>query len=347
MSRSASTNWYFAIVSGENAELARVEIETLLQMVDSKYKISWHERVAIIEGLQDPTDFLLQRAALLKEAGTIIFETDSLDSAALEIPDDLLKSCVGSNETFSIRTKSFLQGRTPEIRKSIVVELGDRIQRTTGARVHLENPDTRVLVLAMSDRVLICMSKESQLRGQLRRRRPGKKPFFHPSMMNALLARTMCNLARVMPNETVLDPFCGGGGILCESVYIGAKSIGLELNWRLLKGASMNLASIQYSDYSLVQGDARCSPIRNCHHVVTDPPYGRASSTRGEKAVRLVTALFENAEETVLPGGSMCTCHSSGMGIPDVIRQIGFEIEYQIRFRVHSGLVREVITINL
>jgi tRNA (guanine10-N2)-dimethyltransferase len=316
-------------------------------MVDSKYKISWHERVAIIEGLQDPTDFLLQRAALLKEAGTIIFETDSLDSAALEIPDDLLKSCVGSNETFSIRTKSFLQGRTPEIRKSIVVELGDRIQRTTGARVHLENPDTRVLVLAMSDRVLICMSKESQLRGQLRRRRPGKKPFFHPSMMNALLARTMCNLARVMPNETVLDPFCGGGGILCESVYIGAKSIGLELNWRLLKGASMNLASIQYSDYSLVQGDARCSPIRNCHHVVTDPPYGRASSTRGEKAVRLVTALFENAEETVLPGGSMCTCHSSGMGIPEVIRQLGFEIEYQIRFRVHSGLVREVITINL
>jgi len=347
MSRSASTNWYFAIVSGENAELARVEIETLLQMADSEYKISWHERVAIIEGLQDPTDFLLQRAALLKEAGTIIYETDSLDGAVLEIPDDLLKSCVGSNETFSIRTKSFLHGRTPETRKGIVVELGDKIQRTTAARVHLENPDIRVLVLAMSDRVLICMSKESQLRGQLRRRRPGKKPFFHPSMMNALLARTMCNLARVMPNETVLDPFCGGGGILCEIAYIGARSIGLELNWRLLKGASMNLASIQYSDYSLVQGDARCSPIRNCHHVVTDPPYGRASSTRGEKAVRLVTALFENAEETVLPGGSMCTCHSSGMGIPEVIRQLGFEIEYQIRFRVHSGLVREVITINL
>jgi len=347
MSRSASTNWYFAIVSGENPELARVEIETLLQMVDSKYKISWHERVAIIEGLQDPTDFFLQRAALLKEAGTIIFETDSLDSAALEIPDDLLKSCVGSNETFSIRTKSFLQGRNPEIRKSIVVELGDKIQRTTAARVHLENPNIRVLVLVMSDRVLICMSKESQLRGQLRRRRPGKKPFFHPSMMNALLARTMCNLARVMPNETVLDPFCGGGGILCDIAYIGAKPIGLELNWRLLRGASMNLASIQYSNYSLIQGDARYPPIRNCHHVVTDPPYGRASSTRGEKAGRLVTALFENAEETVLPGGSMCTCHSSGMGVPEIIRQLGFEIEYQIQFRVHSGLVREVITINL
>jgi tRNA (guanine10-N2)-dimethyltransferase len=347
MSRSASTSWYFAIVSGENADLARIEIETLLQMVDPKYEVSWHERVAIIEGLQDPTDFLLQRAALLKEAGTIVFETDSLDGAALEIPDDLLKSCVGSNETFSIRTKSFLHGRNPETRKSIVVELGDKIQRTTAAKVHLENPDIQVLVLVMSDRVLICMSKESQLRGQLRRRRPGKKPFFHPSMMNALLARTMCNLARVMPNETVLDPFCGGGGILCEIAYIGAKPIGLELNWRLLRGASMNLASIQYSNYSLIQGDARYPPIRNCHHVVTDPPYGRASSTRGEKAGRLVTALFENAEETILPGGSMCTCHSSGMGVPEIIRQLGFEIEYQIQFRVHSGLVREVITINL
>ena len=347
MSRNASTNWYFAIVSGENAELARVEIETLLQMVDSKYDISWHERVAIIEGLQDPSDFLLQRAALLKEAGTIVFETDSLDGAALEIPDELLKSSVDSNETFSIRTKSFPPRKKKETRESLVIELGDKIQRSTGAKVHLENPDIRILVLALSDKVLICTSKESQLRGQLGGRGPGRKPFFHPSMMNALLARAMCNLARVMPNETVLDPFCGGGGILSEIAYIGARSIGLELNWRLLQGASMNLASIQNSDYSLIQGDARCLPVMNCHHVVTDPPYGRASSTRGEKAVRLVVALFENAEETILPGGSMCTCHSSGMGVPEVIRQLGFEIEYQIRFRVHSGLVREVITINL
>jgi tRNA (guanine10-N2)-dimethyltransferase len=347
MSRNASTNWYFAIVSGENAELARVEIETLLQMVDTKYKISWHERVAIIEGLQDPTDFLLRRAALLKEAGIIVFETDSLDGAALEIPDELLKSSVGNNETFCIRTKSFLPSRKTETRGSFVIKLGDKIQRTTGAKVHLENPDIRVLVLTMSDRVLICTSKESQLRRQLRERRPSRKPFFHPSMMNASLARTMCNLARVMPSETVLDPFCGGGGILCEIASIGARPIGLELNWRFLKGASMNLAGIQNSDYSLIQGDARSLPIKNCHHVVTDPPYGRASSTRGEKAVRLVTALLENAEETILLGGSMCTCHSSEMGVPDVIRQIGFEIEYQIRFRVHSGLVREVITINL
>ena len=347
MSRNASTDWYFAIVSGENAELARAEIDTLLQMVDSKYKTSWHERVAIIEGLQDPTDFLLQRAALLKEAGMIVFEIESLDGAALEIPDELLKSSVSSNETFCIRTRSFLPGRNTETRESLVIELGNKIQRITGAKVHLENPDIRVLVLAMSDRVLICTSEESQLRGQLRGRRPGRKPFFHPSMMNALLARTMCNLARVMPNETVLDPFCGGGGILCEIASIGARPIGLELNWRFLKGASMNLAGIQDSDYSLIQGDARSLPIKNCNHVVTDPPYGRASSTRGEKAVGLVTALLENAEEIILPGGSICTCHSSEMGVPDVIHQLGFKIEYQIRFRVHSGLVREVIAINL
>ena len=114
-------------------------------------------------------------------------------------------------------------------------------------------------------------------------------------MMNATLSRVMCNLAGLMPGEIMLDPFCGGGGILCEASYIGARTIGIDLNWRLLSGSKENL-SFTDGDYSVIQGDVRSLPIQQCDCIVTDPPYGRASSTRGARAIELVESLFERID---------------------------------------------------
>jgi putative methyltransferase (TIGR01177 family) len=165
-------------------------------------------------------------------------------------------------------------------------------------------------------------------------------------MMNASLARVMCNLASVMPEEIVLDPFCGGGGILCEASLIGAKTVGMDPNWRLLKGGKKNLAAIG-TRYTFIQGDVRNLPIRECDCIVTDPPYGRASSTRGAHALRLVESLFGNVDSLLSRrNDSLCICGDSEMNIRNKAEEYGLIVGQALYIRVHSGLVREVLTIG-
>jgi tRNA (guanine10-N2)-dimethyltransferase len=165
-------------------------------------------------------------------------------------------------------------------------------------------------------------------------------------MMNSALARVMCNLAGVRGGDVVLDPFCGGGGILCEAAHIGASVVGIDMSWKLLVGAIRNLSEIS-SNYSLIQGDAQYLPIQSVDRVVTDPPYGRASSTRGNLAIKLVESLFENVDSIIQSKGvSLCLCSDSEMKVSQIIRDAGFMVAHEIRMRVHSGLVRDIVTVT-
>jgi tRNA (guanine10-N2)-dimethyltransferase len=157
----------------------------------------------------------------------------------------------------------------------------------------------------------------------------------------------MCNLAGIRPSDFVLDPFCGGGGILCEASYIGASVIGIELSWKLLVGANRNLRDIGMN-YTLIQGDAQRPPIGSVDRIVTDPPYGRTSSTRGRIAIQLVESLLGNIDFIIRSTG-VCLCLScdSVMKLPQMVQDVGLTIAHQISMRVHSGLVRDIVSVRI
>jgi tRNA (guanine10-N2)-dimethyltransferase len=251
------------------------------------------------------------------------------------------------SDKFSVRIECIDTQFDLKERMDIERKLGAHIQSVTKAGVELDNPTVNILVIVLPDRILVCKSVESKLRQLLRTREPGKKPFFHPSMMNSTLARVMCNLAGVRPDSTVLDPFCGGGGILCEAAFMNSTAIGMDLNWRLLEGAKRNLEEIT-TKYSIVQADALHPPIQAVDHIVTDPPYGRSSSTRGVESKRLFASLLSMAPQMLCSHGeNICVCGSTEMGLPEMIRTTGLNIGIAIKDRVHSGLVREIVTIRL
>jgi tRNA (guanine10-N2)-dimethyltransferase len=336
---------YFVYISGENNEVAQAEVEALTRLLDLK-QVSWRGRIGLIDSSADPIPFLLDRAAMVKEAGVVLLESTDPDGLLSDLSDDDLKRTILSTGSFSVRTIPLGKKSGFRRRQEIETRLGAHIEQTTGARVSLDNPQVRILVFLSQDVVWICASTASELRLNLRNREPGKKPFFHPSMMNASLARVMCNLAGVMPDEIVLDPFCGGGGILCEASLIGAKTVGIDLNWRLLTGGMKNLDAIGTS-HVFVQGDVRKIPVSKCDCIVTDPPYGRASSTRGAHAVRLIESLLGNIDSLLSRREeSLCICGDSEMNIQGIAEEYGLEVGQVIHIRVHSGLVREVLTIG-
>jgi putative methyltransferase (TIGR01177 family) len=338
---------YFVYISGENIDLAKAEVSALSQLFQIKEAVTWDGRMALIESYTNPVSFFLNRAALVKEAGIVLSEIATHDDLYEELSDDLLISAIGKERTFSVRTISEREKFPVEERLKLETTLGARIKQLVGARVDLENPQIRILVFFTPNSVRICKSTTSTLRPLLRAREPGRKAFFHPSMMNATLSRVMCNLARVVPSEVVLDPFCGGGGILSEASLIGAKTVGIDLNWQLLTGSKTNLSLIS-SDYSIIQGDIRSLPIGSCDCIVTDPPYGRASSTRGAQSIGLVESLFKGADLILRRHDeSICICGSSEMNLKDLADSMGLVIGQVLQVRVHSGLVREILTLGI
>jgi len=240
---------YFVYLSGEQTSVGKAEVNALAGLLEIDVSVRWDGRMGLIESKKNPVPFFLERAALVKEAGIVFSEIDVQGDLLGNLPDDLLTNTIRPEETFSVRTMSENGMFSVKERLDLEANLGARIKQATGAKVNLENPQVRILVVFTQGSIRVCKSIASKLRPMLRDREPGRKPFFHPSMMNASLARVMCNLAGVMPGEVVLDPFCGGGGILCEASLIGAKSIGIDLNWRLLMGSKKNLDSTG-SDYS-------------------------------------------------------------------------------------------------
>ncbi len=337
---------YFVYISGEHVDVAQAEVNALVRLLKLD-KVLWRGRIGLIDSPSNPVSFLLERAALIKEAGTIITETTSSEVLKTDLPEDILKSSIKATESFSVRTVPLTKEKKKfGNRQEIESKLGARIKQVTNAKVSLDSPQLRILVFLSSDTVWVCESSASPLRPDLRDREPGQKPFFHPSMMNATLARVMCNLAGVMPDEIVLDPFCGGGGILCEASLMGAKTVGIDLNWRLLTGSIENLTAVGHN-HSFIQGDVRKLPITKCDCIVTDPPYGRTSSTRGAYAIHLVESLLENVDSILRRRNeSLCICGSSEMNIGGLVENTGLVVGQALYIKVHSGLVREVLTVG-
>jgi tRNA (guanine10-N2)-dimethyltransferase len=346
-SSDATLTRYYAYISGEHVGLAKAELESLCRLLPYDVSVAWEQRLARIDCIENPVDFLLGRAALVQEAGTVISEADTLWALSEQTRETAVKRHLSDYQSFAVRALS-LEGKAPQEDKSgIEREVGNAIRRNTMARVNLRAPDVLLRVFITSRGLLLCRSTSSPLRPILRTREPGRKTFFHPSMMNATLSRAMCNLAGLLPGYTVLDPFCGGGGILCEAAHIGAKPVGVDLNWKLLRGAHRNLAGIA-ADFGLLQGDARHPPVALCDYLVTDPPYGRASSTRGAEARDLLYQLVGKLDDLIKSRGErVCICASQTMDLQRAITEAGFLVGTSVEIAVHSGLVREVVTVLL
>jgi tRNA (guanine10-N2)-dimethyltransferase len=338
---------YFVYVSGEDIELAKAEVELLLDYFFVDHEIKWIKRLAKITAKTSPVNCLLNRAALAQFAGIILAESSSVDDFTQLVSHDDWTSHIKEQDSFAIKTLSLDKEARLNQRLQIEKELGTHIRKTTGAKVDLREPSVQILALIDSARILICKSNMSKLRALLRDREPSKKAFFHPSMMNSTLARVMCNLAGIRPDDVVLDPFCGAGGILCEAAYIGSSVVGIDLNWRLLMGAKKNLSKIN-ENYSLIQGDAQKIPIQSVNRIVSDPPYGRASSTRGNVASRLVESLLEMTPSILQSEGEcMCLCSDSTMKLSQMVVEAGLVVSRTLNMRVHSGLTREIVVIGI
>lgn len=208
-------------------------------------------------------------------------------------------------------------------------------------KVNLTNPNTEIRLLLSKEIWLVGIKLFKIDRRGFEHRKANLRPFFLPISMHPRLARCMVNLSEVRVGERLLDPFCGTGGILIEAGLTGVKILGSDVQKWIAEGCKKNLEHYNIKEYEVENMDVGdIGSFGKVDAVVTDFPYGRASTTKKEPVEELYSRAFLSISD-VLRDGKKLVC-----AIPEVeLLKIGCEyldLTEVHPFTVHGNLTRYI-----
>ncbi|MGD0250986.1 MAG: RsmD family RNA methyltransferase [Thermoplasmata archaeon] len=214
--------------------------------------------------------------------------------------------------------------------------------KSAGGRIDLDHPSRRFWLArdrGGADHLLEEVATVDRPSADLRRM--PLLPFQRPVSLPPRLARAAANLARVRPGDRVLDPFLGTGALLAEAGLLGGRLYGIDRDATMVRGAVENLAFLGVSAQELLVGDAGEVEFPGApaefDAILTDPPYGRSSSTGGEACDRLVERVVPRWADRLRPTARVVLIVPTGAAeLPTPWR-----VQSATPVRVHRSLTRE------
>lgn len=234
---------------------------------------------------------------------------------------------------FRIRARSLV----PHIQtKPFVGAIGARIART--GKVDLVHPEIEFRLL-IGEEFLLGRVIHVVDRASMEARKVTHRPFSLPISLHPKFARAIVNLTRVPGGGTLVDPFSGTGGIVLEARALGMRAVGADVRRSMAVGARGALRRLGTAA-DFVIADAGRGPWKAgaVDGIATDPPYGRAASTKGEQPLKLYDRAFASIAE-LLPTGAYA---AAVLPTEDSIDVVGRHLELVERhsLRVHKSLTR-------
>jgi len=258
------------------------------------------------------------------------------------VPDaQRLLSAAGIDRVGSVAVRAVdVRGTTGVDTQRVERELGS-VLVDRGFDVDLDDPDHELRALFAGETCALGWLVAATERG-FGGRKPGDRPFFQPGSMDPMLARALANIAGAKPGATVLDPMCGTGGILIEAGLVGARTLGVDAQSKMVTGARENLRALLDGDWSVLQGDAASLPLADdsVDGVVFDAPYGRQSKIRGDLGTLVGDALGEagRVAPRCVVVGDRPWARPAGAA--------GWQTEAAFTRRVHRSLTRYIVVLG-
>jgi tRNA (guanine10-N2)-dimethyltransferase len=336
----------FFLLSGENQSLPVAEVKAILEAEGYQYTHAEEfDQVLRLEAEVESVQAVQVRSAYTRVCATELFISNAnladISNAASKLD---LKAVLQPGESFAVRINR-IKNYADEALNTMVLEgkLGRQILNATeGTKVSLKNPDKTFLGIITNDKLVLGLKLTDITSKTFSERRPRKKPFFHPSAMPSKMARCMVNLAHAKVESLLLDPFCGTGTSLIEATYIGCKVVGVDAQRRMVLGCRKNLRHFNISAEGLVWGDARQLPFFRVDCVVTDPPYGRSSSTLKSTTKQLVQDVLASTFGLLGVGQRICIASPKTLQIKALGEALGYRhVESHFAF-IHRSLTREI-----
>lgn len=275
------------------------------------------------EGFLDP---ICDRLALTHEVGEYLCSFDPSDLSpveSVELPEG----------TFAIRGYRF-EGRMKDVdSQKITREAGAVLSRKND--VNLKEPDLTVRML-MSDRCHLFILRRKMDADLLRQRKVSERPFFSPISLHPRYARALINLTGVKRGGTVLDPFCGTGGLVIEAAEMGMRAIASDFDPEMVAGTreNMDFYCLALHDFETIDVGEIPSRFSEIDAIVCDPPYGRSTKTGGENIDRIYARALEAFPKVLSAGGK------AGVVLPHTMETPFMKRECVYDQFVHGSLSR-------
>jgi tRNA (guanine10-N2)-dimethyltransferase len=326
------------LLTGDHATLPRAELEA--QLGPAKWL---GPRVALVDASASD----VARLAYLREAGQFIASghdshqfIESIAptvAAGLEASDRLGSAAVGTVRTGEQKTSHYQFARATwgaQFAKNRIIDLS--------------TPDVTVSGWFHDGRVTASLqltvgATDHNLRGVEHR------AHFSPVSLHPRLAKSLVHLTGCQPGQTVYDPFCGTGGIALEAAIAGYKTLASDRDEWMVQGTLATLADAWSEP---LDGDVFVADIGDAPKlagivdgIVTDLPYGGASTTNKEQLGALYRRAFEAFAKMLRPGGKAVIGHAdSELLLP--VTEYGFEIEQVHEEFVHKSMTRRFAVVK-
>ncbi len=318
----------FFLLSGENESLPAAEVKAILEAEGYQYANAQEfDQVLRLEAEVGSVQPVQVRSAYTRVCALELFVSNAnLTDIVKTASETDFKAVLHPGESFAVRINR-IKNYADEAINTMVLEgkLGKQIlDSTEGTKVSLKNPEKTFLGIITNEKLILGLKLTDITSKTFSERRPRKKPFFHPSAMPSKMARCMVNLAHGKAESLVLDPFCGTGTSLIEATYIGCRAVGVDAQRRMIMGTRKNLRFFNIAAEGLVLADARHLPFFKVDLVVTDPPYGRSSSTLKSTTKQLVQDVLASTYGLLSVGQRIC------IALPIMVNQHG-EIDHMAK----------------
>ncbi len=255
----------FFILSREHVELARDEIEAIAKSYDRFAKGESYDNLVIIQS-KISWETIAKRATFVKLSGKVLRKLSHL------FLDEENYSQILNAKTFACKTINLSSQKIDvyDLEKS----LGNMISIYTKGKISLDEPEVTIYFILTDRESFFGIAKSFE-----KPKRPVKVKKF-PHELDWKLSRIMINLAGLKEGDVICDPFCGTGSTLLEAESMGIRSIGIDLDKKMLDISKQNLIANNYSADIINADFSHLSKISEKYDgIVTDLPYGRASKT--------------------------------------------------------------------
>jgi tRNA (guanine10-N2)-dimethyltransferase len=336
----------FFLLSGENATLPAAEVKAILEAEGYSYRNPQEmDQVLQLESELESVKAVQMRSAYTRVCAQELFVADANMEGILKAAGETdFSAILKEGESFVVRINRIKNYADAELNTmTLEIKLGTQIlSQTPRAKVNLRNPDKTFLGVITDDKLILGLKLTDITSKTFSERRPRKKPFFHPSAMPSKMARCMVNLAHAKAESVLLDPFCGTGTSLIEATFIGCRAVGVDAQKRMIRGTKKNLSYFGINAEGLIWADSRKIPLKKADAIVTDPPYGRSSSTLKSTTKHLVEEVLAASWQLLGVGQRICIASPKTLNITRLGEAAGFRhVESHFAY-VHATLTREL-----